>query len=143
MKKITFALALSGLLSTTLLASDDDLKKGLNLALTAGDTQTQMMSMVLVNKALGLKKDVKVVLCAEAGDLALKDSKSEPQKPMDKSPKDLLQAAIKGGADVKVCPLYLPNKGLDKTALIDGVGVANPDNVIKEILDEDYALLSY
>ncbi|MDO5045845.1 hypothetical protein [Campylobacter sp.] len=142
MYKILTNLALSAALTTTLYASDN-LSKGLNINLTASDTQTQMMAMVLATKTLEQNKEVRIVLCAAAGDLALKDSKSELQKPLNKSPKDLLLGAIKSGAAVKVCPLYLPNKGLDKSALVDGVDVAVPAEVAKALLDKDYKNLSY
>ncbi|WP_169940706.1 DsrE family protein [Campylobacter sp. RM15925] len=142
LNKTLLNLALGSALATALYASGDEIK-GLNVMLTASDTQTQMMAMVLSTKTLEQKKDVRIVLCSEAGDLALKESKSEPQKPLNKSPKDLLQGAIKNGASVKVCPLYLPNKGLDKSALIEGVEVASPDEVAKSLLDGEYKNLSY
>lgn len=140
--KTLITLTLSAFLVTGLNAADSS-AKGLNVTLTAGDTQTQMMAMVLSMKTLEQKKDVRVVLCGDAGDLALKDSKSDMQKPLNKSPKDLLQGIIKQGGDVKICPLYLPNKDLDKSALIDGVNVANPADVATNLLDKDYKNLSY
>ena len=133
--------AATALLSSVQVLGDDI--KGLNVMLTAPDTQTQMMAMVLSMKTIEQKKEVRIVLCSNAADLALKDSKSEAQKPLNKSPKDLLQGAIKSGASVKVCPLYLPNKGLDKSALIDGVSVAVPDEVAKSLLNKEYKNLSY
>lgn len=141
-KRALLNLALGGALTTALYASNDEIK-GLNVMLTASDTQTQMMAMVLSTKTLEQKKDVRIVLCSAAGDLALKEAKSEPQKPLNKSPKELLQGLIKNKAVVKVCPLYLPNKGLDKSALIEGVSVAVPDEVAKNLLDGDYKNLSY
>lgn len=143
MIKVIRNLVIVGFLASSLSASDDSKIKGLNLLLTANDTQTQMMAMVISSKALEQNKDVRIVLCGSAGDLALKDSKSESLKPMNKSPKDLLNVMIEKGVNVRVCPLYLPNKGLEKDALINGVGVAKPDEVTVELLDESYKNLSY
>ena len=118
-------------------------KKGLNVILTAKDAQTQMMAMVLSMTTLKQKKVVNMTLCSEAGDLAVKGKESPLLKPRDKSPKMMLQALIKGGAKVEVCPLYLPNANLDKSSLIDGVSVAKPQNVVKELLDNNFTTLSY
>lgn len=143
MIKVIRNLVIVGFLASSLSASDDSKIKGLNLLLTANDTQTQMMAMVISSKALEQNKDVRIVLCGSAGDLALKDSKNESLKPMNKSPKDLLNVMIEKGVNVRVCPLYLPNKGLEKDALINGVSVAKPDEVTVELLDESYKNLSY
>ncbi len=139
-KKILASMAIVGLLASSAFAGDT---KGLNVVLTAKDSQTQLMAMILSMKSLEQKKSVNVVLCSNAGDLAVKGMKSEVLKPIDKSPKMLLKGLIKKGASVKVCPLYLPNAGKDKSALIEGVSVANPKEVASKLLDSDYKLLSY
>ncbi len=138
-KKILVGLMALGLLSSSAFADT----KGLNVVLTAKDAQTQLMAMILSMKSLEQKKSVNIVLCSNAGDLALKGMKSEVLKPINKSPKMLLQGLIKKGADVKVCPLYLPNAGKDKSVLIEGVSVANPADVATKLLDENYKILSY
>lgn len=139
-KKIIAGLTLGMALSTGAFAGS---AKGLNVTLTAGDDQTQLMAMVLSMKSLGQKKAVNVVLCAEAGNLAIKGAKSKVLKPLDKSPKMLLKGIIKKGANVQVCPLFLPNANKDKSALIKGVSVAKPDEVAKRLLDTDFKNLSY
>lgn len=55
----------------------------------------------------------------------------------------LLQGLIKGGAKVEVCPLYLPNAGLDKSVLLEGITVAKPPKVASQLLNDDFANLSY
>lgn len=102
-----------------------------------------MMSMVLSMMTLKQNKKVNMVLCSKAGDLALKNSKSETLKPMNKSPKMMLKAIINKGASVKVCPLYLPNKNLQKTDLMSNITVAKPMDVSKDLLNNDYKNLSY
>ena len=84
-----------------------------------------------------------MVLCSSAAELALKDSTSPLLKPQDKSPKMMLEALIKGGAKVEVCPLFLPNAAKAETDLITGVTVAKPMDVATKILDKDYQNLSY
>ncbi len=141
MKKSILALASTLFLSTSVFASD--MAKGLNVVLTAKETQTQMMAMVLAMNTLKLKKEVNIVLCSDAGDLADKNISSEKMKPLDKSPKMLLQGLIKQGASVKVCPLYLPNASKDESVLLDGITVAKPNEVASKLLEKDYKVLSY
>jgi len=141
MKKI-FAIAVAAMLFIPNLLSANQ-AKGLNVVLTSKDTQSQMMAMVLSIATLKQKKEVNMTLCSSAGDLAVKGKKSETLKPMDKSPKMMLQAIMKKGAKVTVCPLYLPNSGQDKSVLLDGISVAKPAEVAKGLLDTDYKNLSY
>lgn len=142
MKKILTSLLLASCLMTPALA--DDLQKGLNVIVTSAEPQTQMMAMVLSMKSIKThQKKVRMVLCDKAGDLAIKDTKSPTLKPMNASPKDILKKLIASGMDVKLCPLYFPNSDKDKSQLIDGVEIANPDKIAEHLLDEDYNTLSY
>lgn len=142
MKKIFTVVLLSILVPSFLNASSNE-QKGINLLLTSKDTQTQMMSMVLSIMTIKAKKEVRIVLCSNAGDLAVKNIKSIKLKPKNKSPKDLLKKLIKKGVKVQICPLYLPNISKTKKILLEGVTVANPSKVAAMLLDKDYATLSY
>lgn len=116
--------------------------KGLNVLITSPDAQTQMMAMVLSTMTINKhKKIVNITLCGPAGDLATKEFQSTPVKRPDgksPTPKMALMGLIKAGAKVEVCPLYLPNAGKEKSALIDGVNVANPAMVAGNLLDSDF-----
>ena len=142
MKKSALVLLSTLLLSTSVMANDNS-AKGLNVLLTSKDAQTQMMAMILSTMTLKEKKEVKMVLCSSAGDLAVKGMESPTLKPQDKSPKMMLEAIIKQGANVEVCPLYLPNAGKDETVLLEGITVAKPAEVAKNLLNKDYQNLSY
>jgi predicted peroxiredoxin len=142
MKKSALVLLSTLLLSTSVMANDNS-AKGLNVLLTSKDAQTQMMAMVLSTMTLKEKKEVKMVLCSSAGDLAVKGMESPTLKPQDKSPKMMLEAIIKQGAKVEVCPLYLPNAGKDESVLLEGITVAKPTEVAKNLLNKDYQNLSY
>lgn len=142
MKK-TLPILLSSLVLSTSLFANDNLAKGLNVVITSKDAQTQMMGMVLSMMTLKQKKEVNMTLCSDAGDLAVKGIESPILKPQDKSPKMMLQALIKQGAKVEVCPLYLPNASKDETVLLEGISVAKPAEVAKKLLDKNYQNLSY
>ena len=118
--------------------------KGLNVTVTSADQQTQMMAMVLSVQTIKKHgKEINMVLCGPAGELALKSTKTETFKPADKSPTMLLKALLKSGAAVSVCPLYLPNSGHSNDELIEGVTVAKPPMVAGRLLDTDYRSLTF
>lgn len=141
MKKILSAMALGAFLFTSSAVASE--KAGLNVVLTSGDEQTQMMAMVLSMMTVKAKKKVNITMCAAGGKLALKDTKTALFEPAKKSPTMLLNALIKSGANVSVCPLYLPSIGKDASVLIEGISVAKPPKIAAQILNDDYATLSY
>lgn len=146
MKKIlaTTALAIS-LITPSILSADK--ANGLNVLVNSGNSQTQAMAMVL--SLMTIKKhhkQVNIVLCGQAGDLADKNIKGTPVKrPNGKAPsaKDHLKLLIKKGARVEVCPLYLPNSGKDKSILLDGITVAKPPVVAGRLLDTNFKNLTF
>ncbi len=141
-KSLTSVCVASVLLISTVVSADQG--KGLNVVLTSADRQAQMMAMVLSMQTLKKhKKELNMVICGAAGDLVLKDTKTDTMKPADKSPTMLLNAVIKSGGKVEVCPLYLPNVGKTAEDLIEGITVAKPPIVAGRLLDTDYNNLTY
>lgn len=121
-----------------------DQSKGLNVLVTAGEREAQMMALVLsVQTIKKHSKEVNMVLCSSAGDLALSSTKTEKIEPAGKSPTQLLNALLKMGASISVCPLYLPGVGKSESDLIEGVTIASPPLVAGRLLDNDYTNLSY
>lgn len=96
---------------------------------SSGSLQTQGMAMVLSNTMAKSGTRVNVLLCDEAGDLALKNSEVALMKPKNVSPKMLLNKLKGQGAQVNVCALYLPNSEYTQTDLLEGVGVAKPNEI--------------
>lgn len=143
MKKLLTTLAfVGGLIAGGNVAADQ--AKGLNVIVTSSDRQAQMMAMVLsLQTVANHGKEVNMVLCASAGDLALAETVTEPFAPPQKSPTMLLKRLIGLGANVQVCPLYLPSVGKSETALLDGISVAKPPVVAGKLLDTDYRILSF
>lgn len=146
MKKILATTALIAALITPSILSADQ-AKGLNVLVNSGNSQTQAMAMVLSLMTIKKhKKEVHIVLCGEAGDLADKNIKGVPVKrPNGKAPsaKQHLKLLIKKGAKVEVCPLYLPNAGKDKSVLLEGVTIAKPPMVAGSLLNKDFANITF
>ena len=146
MKKLITKIALGATLVLPTISSAD-MAKGLNILINSANPQTQSMAMVLSMMSIKKhNKEVSIVLCGAAGDLANKNIKSTPVKrPNGKAPtpKQNLQMLIKLGAKVEVCPLYLPNASADKSVLLKGISVAKPPMVAARLLDKDYKNLSF
>ncbi len=140
MKKLSIVLALG--LSCALPVQAQSPAE-LLVSINSGVTQTQGVAMVLASQALAQKAAVRVLLCSDGGQLAVKDKESAVLKPMNKSPKELLQGLMKAGAKVEVCALFLPNADLKPTDLIEGIGVAKPADVAAYFLQPNVKTLSY
>jgi hypothetical protein len=145
-KKIILSTLLAGALLVPSIASATQ-AKGLNVLVNSGEPQTQAMAMVLSLMSMKKhKKEVNIVLCGKAGDLADKNIKGIPTKrPDGKAPsaKMHLKKLIKMGASVKVCPLYLPNSQKDKSVLLDGITVAKPPVVAGKLLNQDFQNITF
>lgn len=142
MKKSLLVLLSTLVVSTASIANENS-AKGLNVIITSGDAQTQMMGMALSMATLKQKKEVIMTLCSKGGDLAVKDMESPILKPMNKSPKMMLQALMKQGAKVDLCPIYLPNAENAKAELLEGITIATPADGASKLLNKDFQNLSY
>ncbi len=111
------------------------------VTVTSADTQAQGFALVLATQAMQQKAKVRVLLCAAGGPLALKAREPEALKP--RSPKEMLEGLIKGGAQVEVCALFLPNSSHTAADLLDGVAVAKPQEVAAHMLQSQVRLLAY
>ncbi|AXI99449.1 putative peroxiredoxin [Cyclonatronum proteinivorum] len=130
MKAIILTLFVLASLTAFTHAADHHETKELFVVLTSANAETQMMALVLATQSFNQDVPVRILLCSEAGDLALKDSESPAFKPADRSPKQLLMNLMNNGVTVEVCGIYLPNREhLSADDLLEGVGTARPPEV--------------
>lgn len=125
---------------------DQQTSQVLLTVLTSADPQTQLMALILTDVALQKGAHSHILLCSSAGDLALKAppvSATAPLAPKGMSPQGLLNRLIQSGAKVDVCAIYLPNRSLEKTVLLDGVGVATPSEFADLILLDGIKQLNF
>jgi len=146
MKKLITTLSLASVLMIPNILNAQQ-AKGLNVLINSENPQTQTMAMVLSMMTIKKhKKQVNIVLCGKAGDLADKNIKGTPiKRPNGKAPsaKQNLQMLIKMGASVKVCPLYLPNANKEKSVLLDGISVAKPPVIAGKLLDQEFQNITF
>ncbi|MGX0977906.1 intracellular sulfur oxidation DsrE/DsrF family protein [Roseovarius sp. MBR-51] len=144
MRNVIMAATL-GLATLTSPAMAEDAKQMVTI-LTSGEPQTQLMAMVLTLQTIQAGASSYVLLCGPAGDLALKDapaSATDPQAPMGMSPQGLMQKIMDAGATVEVCAIYLPNKGVDRSDLLDGITAAKPPAVAVRLLADETRIMSF
>ena len=113
------------------------------VTVNAGNPQTQGMAFVLATAAMEQKTIVRVLLCSEGGQLAIKGKESVVLKPRNVTPKDMLQGLIKNGSKVEVCALFLPNSEWKPADLIEGVSVAKPADIAAYMLQPGVKTISY
>jgi predicted peroxiredoxin len=115
--------------------------------LTAPEPQTQLMAMVLAMQSAQQGAAPHILLCGPAGDIALKDAPdtaTAPQPPRDMSPQALLgKITDMPNAKVEVCAIYLPGKGMQADALMDGVTVAQPPAMAAAMIAPNARIASY
>ncbi|MDP1653764.1 MAG: DsrE family protein [Rhodocyclaceae bacterium] len=113
------------------------------VTVNSGNAQTQGMAFVLATQVMEQKANVRVLLCSEGGQLAVKGKESAVLKPRNVTPNQMLQGLMKAGAKVEVCALFLPNSGLQPADLIDGVNVAKPADVAAYMMQGNVKTLTY
>lgn len=113
---------------------------------TSGDAETQLMALVLTRSAKASGEAPRILLCSAGGDLALlapPESATTPLQPQGATPQGLLKTLIAEGVQVDVCAIYLPNRSFGEDALIEGVGMAKPDDIGRLIASPGVQILSF
>jgi len=140
MKKIVVTLVLGSFFA---LQANADSAPELLVTVNSANPQTQGMALVLATQAMEQKVGVRVLLCSEGGQLAVKGKESAVLKPRNVTPNQMLQGLMKAGAKVEVCALFLPNSDLKPSDLIDGVGVAKPADIAAYLMQGKVKTLTY
>jgi len=141
MKKYVIALLASCILLPLNVAAEPVNK--VLITLTSAEQQTRGMAMVLGNTMQAQGAQVNVLLCDSAGDMALKSQQSQPLKPKNVTPEQLLTKLMAAGANVQVCALYLPNKGVAADVLVEGVTAAKPPVMAKMLTEQGTRVFNF
>ena len=139
MKK-TLAVLTLALASSAAFAAD---RQAVSVVLNSASPMTQGMARVLANQVQEQGAQVDILLCDHAGDLALKNAGGDALKPIDVTPAQLLDAAMKKGATASVCALYLPNSGKKPEDLKDGIKPAKPADMAGSMLQPNRKVIGF
>ncbi|WP_045220933.1 DsrE family protein [Desulfonatronum thioautotrophicum] len=117
--------------------------KKLFVTLVDVDSQVRGMTLVLANEVAAQGADVRVLLCGDGAQLALKDYTPPKLRPRDVSPKQLLENLMQNGATVEVCAIFLPNTGHSEEQLMEGISVASPADIAEYMMRPDVKLFTH
>ena len=134
----TFAAVSAAFLSAALMASPAAAGQKMLMLLSAPAAEAQAFNLVLANQIQRSGNPVHLLLCSEAGDMALKvapAAATAPVTPQGLTVRSLLEGLIKQGATVQVCAIYLPNRKLQPDALMEGVSAAKPQDIAAMMVD--------
>lgn len=140
--KVTAA-SLLLLVGVVFAAQGKDMTQKALVILASDSSQTQGMALVLSNTMVSDGAQVSLMLCDEAGDLALKEDDSDTLKPKNISPGQMLRGFMKAGGKVQVCALYLPNSEYTQEDLLEGVTVATPPSITQQMLDPEMRTFTF
>lgn len=136
-------LTLAAAAAALTLAAGTTRAQSLFVNIHSSNAMAQGAGLVLAWQALEQKAEVRVLLCDEAGKIALDGQTLPTLKPRNVTPQQMLQGLIKGGAKVEVCALFLPNTGKQTTDLIEGVTPAKPADVAAHLLKPEVKTLAF
>ena len=107
--------------------------------ITSDSRATQAMALILSRAERQRNTPVRILLCDQAGYLAVKPSSlDKAQKPLgDPLPRQLLASLLDQGAAVQVCGIFLPTSELTKDDLLPGVTPAKPNAISDEMGEPD------
>lgn len=148
-QQIAASCLVGALLTSTAMAESKDSTESKStdnqalIIVTSDSLQTQGMAMVLGNAIQAKGVSVNVLLCDQAGDLALSSTVSPALKPRDVTPEQLMAKLQSKGAHVSVCALYLPNSEHSTQDLRDGIKVATPPDMADMMISENVRVYSF
>lgn len=145
MKKVLAASLLP--LAAALPATADDQRNLVTILTAPEPPQTQLMAMVLTLNGVQQGATALILLCGPGGNIALKDAPATAtsgQPPRDASPQGLMRMMMdQHNVKVEVCAIYLPGRGADASALLDGVAPAAPDAAARASIADDSVVMSF
>lgn len=127
-------------------SDDGDDTRDVLLLVTSEQDQVQGQAMNTASELAQRDHSVHIILCGEAGELALEENIPQALAPRDISAKELMQEAMSFGATVEVCHLFLPNSGYrqyEEDDLLEEVTVNNPEDKADMISRGDMRVVSY
>ncbi|MCA3585146.1 MAG: hypothetical protein IOD03_15820 [Methylocystis sp.] len=133
-----FGFTSAALLATALIATPAAAGQKMLMLLSAPAAEAQAFNLVLANQIQRSGNAIHLLLCSEAGDMALKvapAAATAPVTPQGMTVRSLLEGLIKQGATVQVCAIYLPNRKLQPDALMEGVSAAKPQDIAAMMVD--------
>lgn len=144
--RLRAALLLITTLMLPLAAVADSEPEAFLISINTEEGQVQGMALTLATTLAQEGKEVRILLCGEAGELALEQNIPPSLRPRDISPKEMMMEAVSLGATVQVCELFLPNSGYrqyEASDLVPEVDEAKASEIAEFMLQSGVQTFSY
>ncbi len=118
---------------------------GKNLVIFVNSKDLQQVGMGLGMALSGTKQgaNVTIVLGANAIKYALLEGRQNIYLAKDKTPRELLQSAIKSGATVQLCSANTEEMALDEEEFIKGIKIVISPQIFKKVFEEGTRVISF
>ncbi|MEX0730141.1 MAG: hypothetical protein WED00_07035 [Aquisalimonadaceae bacterium] len=139
-------LLVSFLLAMSFTVAAEDEPEAFLISINSDEGQIQGMAISLATTLARKDKEVRILLCGEAGELALEQNIPPSLRPRDISPKEMMLEAMTLGATVQVCELFLPNSGYrqyQESDLVSEIEQANAEEIADFMLRPNVRTFSY
>ena len=123
--------------------ADEHGNKTIFYNITSDDVWTAGMATGQASKALESGYDVVVFLNVRAVYLASTARKQDTFAGTGKTAQQMLQAIMKNGGRVVICPMCMKQAGLSMDSIIEGVEKGGPDVTFKVLTADDTVVMSY
>ncbi|ABI56811.1 hypothetical protein ACN2MM_07995 [Alkalilimnicola ehrlichii MLHE-1] len=137
----TFALALAPLALPAASHGDEKADRVL-VTVNTDRPQAQAMTMILTRQLVEQGTEVRILLCCDGGVMGTNAFDGPTLAGPDATAQQIMQGLMQAGVQVDVCAIFLPNTDFTEEDLIDGVGVATPDDV-GAFMEGDTRFFSY
>ncbi|MBK1733951.1 hypothetical protein CKO15_01370 [Halorhodospira abdelmalekii] len=114
------------------------------ITVTSDHNHTQGMAMILATQAVKRGQEVRVLLCGDGTKLAVGRYRGATLEPAGANPQQMMKTLIEEHeVTVQVCGVFLPNTRHTEENLVEGVGVATPDEIGEYMADPRVRFFSH
>jgi len=117
--------------------------KKLVVFVSNGDLQIAGMGFGIALSGVHQGADVTIVIGANAIKYVLKDGDQNIYFPKERTPKALLQEALKNGATIQLCSANTDEMGLDEDDFIEGIKVVISTEIFAKVYEPEVRVISF
>jgi predicted peroxiredoxin len=117
--------------------------KKLVVFVSNGDLQVAGMGFGIALSAVKQGADVTIVIGANALKYAFKEGDQNIYFAKDRTPRSLLESALKSGAQIQLCSANINEMGLDEDDFIEGVKMVISTEIFAKVYEEGARVISF
>jgi len=117
--------------------------KKLVVFVSSGNLKKAGMGFALALSGVKQGADVTIVIGADAIEYALKEGRQNIYYAKDRTPRQLLEEALKSGATIQMCSANTEEMSLDEDDFIDGVNIVISTQIFAKVFEENTRVISF